>query len=614
MGRRESAVKHDEATAYADDVLHGSLVAGPHVRAECQRHLNDIKPETCSERGWAYNLAAVKNVLSFFPNVLTLLGDYEGEPFELKRFQKFILGRIFGFEMAGGKRRRFRYAYVETSRGSGKTPLAAGVALYMLCFDGAKRGEVYICAAGREQALITFKDVVGMVQQSSYLSQRIPDPLGGERYEKLVDPQTGSVLKALAFHPKGRGVIGTRPHCAIVDELHEHPTDGMLEAMTSGFKKDLRALCLMLTNSGVDKESVCYHERDLAIRAARGHERRLDNRMAYVCAVDEGDDPLDETTWVKTNPSLNPPGRADAQQDTGIPTFASMRERRDTAVMQPSKMSAFLRFNCCTWTESYGSWLGKGVWQEAVRAGADLKLDDYRGEECFGGVDLALRRCMAAVALVFRSTHSEYAYDVFAMFWLARDVLLEAERRDHREGLYQRWLKEGHLRAPPGITIDYRDIARYLADIGRDHAVRGMAFDRRYVETLLMEFPRMEAPPSYPLVPHPQGFAAPLPSDPGEKDGPKLYMPVSVKRTELLLRQNRIRIAPNPILTSHVAASVAVPNPRMGKGADPERAEEVRLAVASPSEYNDGAIAMVQAIGYAEAVGAEPTGPLIEFW
>ena len=90
-------------------------------------------------------------------------------------------------------------------------------------------------------------------------------------------------------------------------------------------------------------------------------------------------------------------------------------------------------------------------------------------------------------------------------------------------------------------------------------------------------------------------------------------MPLSIKQTEILLRQKRLRVAPNPVLTSHVAAAVAIPNRRLSKEAAADQAEEIRLDSASPGEYIDGAIALVQAIGYARAVGNLAAGPSVFF-
>ena len=454
-----------------------------------------------------------------------------------------------------------------------------------------------------------------MVQQSQYLSGRIPPVTGGERMEQIRDPQTPvRSCEPLAFESSGRGYIGLRPYGVILDELHDHPSAGMVDAMISGCVKNRRSIIAAFTNSGVDKQSVCHREREMAIKASRGDDPRLDNRMSYVCAVDKDDDPFDDRCAVKTNPALNPLGRKDPTKDDGIPGYASWREARDIALSSPASASAFLRFHCCVWAESYGSWLGAGVFKQALKAGESLKIEDYKGKRCWLGADFALRRCMAAIVLVFESAHPEHVYDVFAMFWMASGVLREAERRDHREGLYQRWRDEGYLSAPPGDIIDYQDMARYMAEIQRDYDVMGMAYDRRFIEELTMIFPRMEEPPTFAMVPHPQGFANPLPADPEVKDGPKLNMQSSIKRSELLLRQAKVRVAPNPILSSHVASTVAVPNRRLAKEATPEGAENIRLDSSSSSAYIDGTIAMVQAIGYAEATSAAAGGPLLEFW
>jgi phage terminase large subunit-like protein len=60
----------DPATRYARDVVAGKVVAGPHVRAACRRHLHDL--ETAKERGLVWDVKAVKRVVGFFRDVLTV--------------------------------------------------------------------------------------------------------------------------------------------------------------------------------------------------------------------------------------------------------------------------------------------------------------------------------------------------------------------------------------------------------------------------------------------------------------------------------------------------------------------------------------------------------------
>ena len=583
------------ALAYAESVISGERVAGPYIRAACKRHLDDL--ERGWERGIAWDHTSADEVLQFFPNALTLTGQSEGDPFVLAPWQEFVLSSLYGWKRRDTGRRRFKYAYVETAKGSGKTPMAAGIALYMLLADRTPRAEVYISAANLEQSKITMRDIMAMVEYSDWIKSQVK-LLGGDRMEVLKHPSTGSELRALPYNSKGTGYSGLRPHCAIIDELHEHLNGIMLDRMTSGFKSDPEPLCFIITNSGSDKLSACYEEREKAVRAVSSDPRH-DNRFGYVCSLDEGDEPFENPKcWPKANPGMQRDGG-------GIPGTAYIRDRVNDAAGSPSTMAKVRQLNFCEWTEGETSWLEPGLWNTALRPGRDLRWADYEGKACYGGLDLSLRRAFTSLVLVFDSPHPEYKYDVFGMFWMAGGRLLEAEIRDHREGVYQAWSRgtcedDTYLRVSPGGNIDYVDVARTLAEIGRRFDVRGIAYDRHYISVLEMEFRRMTEPPQYQMIVHPQAFGAPAIPEDAPSTASKLYMPLSVKQTEILLRQQKLRVAPNPILTSHVASAEA----RTGVvsyGLDPERSDEVHLIPSGPVEFIDGAVALVQAVGLAES-------------
>jgi phage terminase large subunit-like protein len=120
-------------TTYANAVAAGDVVAGPGVRAACARHLDDLKRGP--KRGLRWDKAKAQLALDFFPECLRLAeGEHAGKPFVLQPWQQFIVGGLFGWLGADGFR-RFRMAYLEVGKGAGKTPLAAGVGLYMLMAD-----------------------------------------------------------------------------------------------------------------------------------------------------------------------------------------------------------------------------------------------------------------------------------------------------------------------------------------------------------------------------------------------------------------------------------------------------------------------------------------------
>src|SRR5699024_4514144 len=138
------------------DVVAGRIVAGPHVRNAGERHLIELKEG--GERGLVWGVEAVDRGVSFFEAEVKLnCGGFEGDPFILLPWQAFIVGSLFGWKQEDGSR-RFRQAYIETGKGSGKSPLAAGIGLGMLCADGEWRAEVYAAAVKQDQAKVLFRD------------------------------------------------------------------------------------------------------------------------------------------------------------------------------------------------------------------------------------------------------------------------------------------------------------------------------------------------------------------------------------------------------------------------------------------------------------------------
>ncbi|SFN23115.1 terminase large subunit domain-containing protein [Nitrosomonas communis] len=292
MIKKVKTTSRDPVTTYARNVISGKIIAGPHVRAACQRHLDDL--EKAPQRGFFFDLEKVKRAIGFFEDVLRLNGgQYEGKPYVLLDWQKFIVGSLFGWVDNAGLR-RFRVAYVETGKGSGKSPLAAGIGLYGLVADGEARAECYAAATKKDQAMILFRDAVAMVDQSPDLSKRIIKSGTGERVWNLAYHKTGSFFRPISSDD---GQSGPRPHIGLADEIHEHKDNFVVEMLRAGTKSRLQALIFMITNSGSDRTGPGWQYHEFATRIA-ARQLENDSFFSYVCALDEGDDPLnDEQCW-----------------------------------------------------------------------------------------------------------------------------------------------------------------------------------------------------------------------------------------------------------------------------------------------------------------------------
>ena len=117
--------------------------------------------------------------------------------------------------------RRFREAYIETAKGTGKTPLGAGMMLYLLTADGERGAQVYLAAVTRDQAGLAWRDVEAMVEASPELRDLFGTDGNLARTADRRDQSFSSRSR-----PRSAGLDGKRVHGALIDELHEHPDAG----------------------------------------------------------------------------------------------------------------------------------------------------------------------------------------------------------------------------------------------------------------------------------------------------------------------------------------------------------------------------------------------------
>ncbi|MEO7178373.1 MAG: terminase large subunit, partial [Allosphingosinicella sp.] len=326
----------DPVSAYARSVLSGQQIAGPDVRAACERHERDLKEGP--KRGLTFDRAISGRAIAFFSEVLKLNGgEHEGKPFVLQPWQAFIVGSLFGWLAPDGFR-RFRTGYIEVGKGSGKSPMAAGIGLYCLTGDNESRAEVYAAATKKDQAMILFRDAVAMRDLSPELSARLTKH-GGAQCWNLAYARTGSFFRAISSE---EGQSGPRPHCSLIDEVHEHPTGTVIDMLSLGQKGRRQPLTLEITNSGFDRTSICFGHHEYSQRVVRsrpGEADFNDQWFAFVCGLDEGDDPLadgQEACWLKANPNLG----------VSIQREYLEKEVREARGM-PAKASKVRRLNFC---------------------------------------------------------------------------------------------------------------------------------------------------------------------------------------------------------------------------------------------------------------------------
>lgn len=555
MGHADPIVM-DAATDYALRVADGTELAGPWVRMACTRHLADL--EHGADRGLSWCPERAAHAIGFIECLRHYQGAVAGQLFRLSPFQRFIVGSLFGWYI--GESRRFRVGYVEIGKGNGKTPLAAGIALYGLVADGEAGAEVYSAATSRDQAGICFNDALQFVRASPPLLQRL----------SLGKSNLAYLSAASYFRPvsaEGKGLDGKRPHIVVVDELHEHPSGMVVEKMRAGTKGRTRALIFEITNSGYDQTTVCWEHHDYSTKVLRGVLQN-DAWFAYVAALDKEDDPFaDETCWRKANPNL------------GISvTYEYLREQVLEARNIPSKRSLVMRLNFCRWTQASENWVDLDKWDLCADPVDEASL---AGRPCYGGLDLATVSDINALVWLFPPQAEDERWKVVMRCWVPHETLL---RRVEKAMLpYDQWHREGLLHTTPGSVADYQFIEDQIVSDLETFDVRELAFDRWNATGLVT---KLMDEHQAPMVQFGQGFAS---------------MAAPMKDLERLYLAGKLAHGGNLLLRWMASNLVAAKDPAGNCKPDRNRS----------TEKIDGMVALIMAVG--RAMGGEGQVSVDEF-
>ena len=500
-------------------------------------------------------------VLEFFRDFLHLEG---GKPFVLQSWQACILGSLFGWVDEGGAR-RFRTAYIETGKGSGKTPLAAGVGLYGLIGDGEENAEVYSCGVTRDQASYLFQYARGMAKDSPELSQLLGD---GITEHNIAWHETRSYFRPLSS--EGRGLDNKRPHISLIDEVHEHPSAIVVDKMRAGTKGRRQALQFLITNAGYDRQSVCYRLHDYSLKVLEGSVSN-ETWFAYICQLDpcpscekaghrsaqascSACDRWDTEGphWLKANPNL------------GVSlTWQYLREQVEEAKGMPTKQNIVRRLNFCEWTEGEQRWLDKDAW---AACGTFVDEVALRGKSCYAGLDLASSQDIAALALLFPD--DDGGFDVVVRFWVPADGARVRSQRDRVD--YLRWIEAAVMKATDGNVTDYDVIREDIRELSEAFQIQSIAYDRWGATQLVTQLQEDGAT----CVPVGQGFAT---------------MSAPSKEFEKLLLGKAIRHGGQPVL-QWMASNVV---------AEMDAAGNVKPSKKKSSEKIDGIVAIVMALSEA---------------
>jgi phage terminase large subunit-like protein len=391
-----------------------------------------------------------------------------------------------------------------------------------------------------------------------------------------------------------------------------------------GFKFRRQPLLIMITNSGSDRNTVCYEEHVTAVRAAAGTTTpdadstfvydneacvMYDDMFSFVCSLDANDDPLkDPLCWPKANPLLD---------ITITRKYLGDVVRQAKAI--PGSMNGILRLHFCVWTDSDESWMSRAA-LEAVLGDFDPAIE-HAGKEICIGVDLSGATDLTAMAFMVETGVTEPSvdkegnvdpggkptYDAWVEAWTPEDTLEARVLKD--KAPYDVWCRDGWMTPIPGPAIRLDYIAGHLSRVNGDYTIKVLAYDRYGYRKLTQELDTVGLKLNE--VEHPQGGrkrARPTDSQlekaksSGKEPPLGLWMPGSIKELEALIFEKRIRIQNSPVIVSAIMSAALERDPLFDNYWFSKRKATNRI---------DPVVALAMAVGAATGNVTPRAGPSI---
>ena len=385
-------------------------------------------------------------------------GEWSGQPFRLLPWQwDELASPLFGTVTDEGYR-QYRTVYCEIPKKNGKTEYCAAVGLYMLTNDGEEGAEVYLAAADREQASLTYHAAAAMVRNNGTLSGHLKCL---DSRKRIIYTKKNSYMQVLSSESYTKH--GLSPSCVIVDEIHAHPTDELWNVLTAGTDYARRQQVVMvITTAGVyDKNSIWWRLRSKAIQVQNGIIEDQRFLPVLYLADPETDDPEDEELWKRVNPSLGQ-----------IFTMDKIRQDYNEAKQNPIDFQNFKRFRLNIPIRQLSKWMPMEAWDKCRGA---VDLESLKGRKCFGGLDLSSKIDLAAFVLVFPPDERDGVFDVICKFYCPEDGIMKRSQTDRVH--YDIWQKKGYLTATPGNVIDYAWIEKDILDAAQLYQMAEVGYD-----------------------------------------------------------------------------------------------------------------------------------------
>lgn len=435
---------------YAFDIVLGEIPACQEVLGACKRFIKDMERIPIdSECPFYFDPERSEKYLRLTQKFKHVIGRWKDPYINYAPWQCFIWLNIMGFVSHATGERRFRTAYVAVPRGSGKSTMASQCGLYFMALDNPNGNSIGCFATKKDQSRIVLDAARAMARGNQKFLTECKVKVLAHKIEQV---HTNSSMVALSSDHNG--LDGRADILAICDELHAMKKK-TFETVESGMSKRTDSLLLCITTAGYDVDGVGYSQHSYACKVATGIVD--DDTYFSICyTIDQFDDPLAETSWIKANPNLG--------VSVDAINFAAKAKK---AKESPSDFANFKIKHLNIWVSEAQAFFNINKWD--LCADKSLKFEDFYGKKCFIGIDLASKVDLSAFVFVFFQDDKYYVF--------AKAYIPEVTVKESRNAIYETCVGTGHLIATPGEAIHYPKLEAEFVEIAKKLRVDEALYD-----------------------------------------------------------------------------------------------------------------------------------------
>ena len=475
---------------YARDAASGKSIVGREIALAAKRFLADYSGKT----GYTLKSDDPEKIIKIIETTIKHREGRDpitnkaflGTPFRLQPWQKFVIYNLLGIYDKKTGHRKYREAWIEIPRKSGKTPFVAALAWALSILQYRAGSTVYIAAASLKQAMESFKflawNIENMGERKFF---RVRD--NAMEHSIFRDFGDGFIsINALACSPqltdsfKAPIVIIDEVHALKSGDLYDRLSEATLAYGTSG-------LTVGITTAGDNQNSFCYRKQEMCVKVVEGTIKD-DSLFVFISRADMDPDTgeikyTDPIQIQKANPSW---GVTISPQVLIDKALAAMND--------PDARKSFISRNLCRYVASMKQYfdldkvrLSDQRYNWTLDELAKLKITWY------GGVDLSRQYDLTA-AVLFGVLHNYTRPDgtkcdvniVIPHAWFPRTMAHEKAEKDSIP-LFG-WEDNGWLTMCNSPTVNHSDVIKWFREMkAKGFKIAKIGFDPKFSAEFFVE-------------------------------------------------------------------------------------------------------------------------------